>query len=135
MTNFVTTLKKHTVLVLRMAIITLVIAAIAGTFYFLGSSSAFLTATPYLFFFWAAIIAKRPVLLACIIPILIGVDVFGLNSYHDAFWIHTHGEVDALALLFVPAIQSAIGLIVFLIAIANRVRSKNLASAKATPIA
>ena len=64
------------------------------------------------------------------IPVLIGLAVFGLKTYFEAFWIHTHGEMDALAVLYVPTIQSVIGVIIFLITIVDRLLRKKIAAAE-----
>lgn len=130
MSDPIPTLRKHALKILRSAIVTLVVLSIAGTIYLSGFSTAFLTCTPYLLFFWSAFIAKREIVLACMIPVLIGVAVFGLKTYYEAFWIHTHGEMDALALLYAPAIQSVIGVAIFLIAIADRFLRKKINAAE-----
>ena len=49
---------------------------------------------------------------------------YGVYSYYDAFWIHTHGEVDGLAALITPIVQVFSGLVPLFVAFVDRSSSK-----------
>jgi hypothetical protein len=65
---------------------------------------------PFRLFFAAALLAKQTRSRFCTFAassIAVG---FGLHSYHEAFVAHVEGEVDALAVLLMPAIPAVLGI-------------------------
>ena len=89
-----------------------------------GFSAAVFTCSPYLVFAVAVGVARRPLIGACTLAALILAIAYGAYAYHDALWVHSHGEIGALAVIFVPIVQGGVALLMLFVAYADRAMQK-----------
>ena len=101
---------------LKRIAIALMAAGIVGTAVFSGIWFIPLTCSPFLLFGAATAFGRYRLSLICTIIALFLAVVYGIHTYHKAFWVHGHGEADAVAIFVVPLLQAAVALLVFIIA-------------------
>ena len=106
--------------ILKLITAALMTVGVVGTAIFSGIWTIPLTCSPFLLFGAATAIGRYHVSLICTIVALLLAVPYGIYSYHEAFWIHQHGEADAVAIFVVPLVQALVALLVFIVAISER---------------
>ena len=101
---------------LRIVSVVLTVAGVVTTAILSGVWTIPLTCSPFLLFAGATLLGRYYLSVICTIVALLLAGVYGIRSYHAAFWIHHHGEADAMAVVVVPVLQALVGLFVFIVA-------------------
>ncbi|MFM2293940.1 MAG: hypothetical protein RLZZ350_353 [Verrucomicrobiota bacterium] len=91
---------------------------LAAVFYFKGSGpiGVAIVSFPLALFGGAIKLSKTNMTAGCTLTGLVAALAFGIYNYYQAFYVHLGGEMDALAMLMVPLVQSVIGIFVLAIA-------------------